>query len=269
MTVKQTKKLAAPVQDDALATSAINMGVLVASTPTQAIQQASGVATALADIIDKQKLFKVIRGKKFVFCEGWTTLAAMLGLMPREIEANRMSDGSWEARVDLVRVATGDVVGGASAMCGVDESEWAKSNEYARRSMAATRATSKACRLSMSWIMKLAGYEVTPAEEVPKDGFTDNKAPPIEGEATPVVDTPPPTTPLAGRAELWAAVQRAATEAEMALPAKEDMPAFIEYLRQAVGVEDVNNYTGIIEGLKRVSIALIIDSFRESNNKAG
>lgn len=32
--------------------------------------------------------------------------------------------------------------------------------------MAQTRATSKACRLAFSWIMQLAGYAVTPAEEM-------------------------------------------------------------------------------------------------------
>jgi hypothetical protein len=32
--------------------------------------------------------------------------------------------------------------------------------------MAQTRATGKACRLAFSWIMLLAGYEVTPAEEM-------------------------------------------------------------------------------------------------------
>ena len=33
--------------------------------------------------------------------------------------------------------------------------------------MAQTRATGKACRLAFSWIMALAGYEPTPAEEMP------------------------------------------------------------------------------------------------------
>jgi hypothetical protein len=32
--------------------------------------------------------------------------------------------------------------------------------------MAVTRATGKAYRLAFSWIMNLAGYEVTPAEEM-------------------------------------------------------------------------------------------------------
>lgn len=37
---------------------------------------------------------------------------------------------------------------------------------FARRSMALTRATGKACRLALSWIMALAGYQSCPAEEM-------------------------------------------------------------------------------------------------------
>jgi hypothetical protein len=50
----------------------------------------------------------------------------------------------------------------------MDEPTWAKRPGYARRSMAVTRATGKAFRLGFSWIMTLAGYEVTPAEEMPQ-----------------------------------------------------------------------------------------------------
>ncbi|MBK8185727.1 MAG: hypothetical protein IPK63_23660 [Candidatus Competibacteraceae bacterium] len=40
--------------------------------------------------------------------------------------------------------------------------------------MAQTRATGKACRLAFSWIMSLAGYEPTPAEEMPDKQQSDN-----------------------------------------------------------------------------------------------
>jgi hypothetical protein len=65
------------------------------------------------------------------------------------------------------------VISRASAECGSsDELDkygkpvWSNRPRYARRSMAQTRATGKACRLAFSWIMSLAGYEVTPAEEM-------------------------------------------------------------------------------------------------------
>ena len=34
-------------------------------------------------------------------------------------------------------------------------------------SMAQTRALGKAYRMALGWIMKMAGYEATPAEEMP------------------------------------------------------------------------------------------------------
>ena len=68
----------------------------------------------------------------------------------------------------------GACIGRASAECGSpDELDrhgkpvWSSRPRYARRSMAQTRATGKACRLAFSWIMALAGYEPTPAEEMP------------------------------------------------------------------------------------------------------
>ncbi len=59
----------------------------------------------------------------------------------------------------------GQVLTRASAECGHDN-PWKQRPHYARRSMAQTRATGKACRLAFSWIMSLAGYSATPYEEV-------------------------------------------------------------------------------------------------------
>ena len=49
------------------------------------------------------------------------------------------------------------------------ERRWNNADEYAVRSMAVTRATGKACRLSFSPIMALAGKATTPAEEMPEE----------------------------------------------------------------------------------------------------
>ena len=75
------------------------------------------------------------------------------------------SDGIYVAVVELVRMNDGACISRASAECG-EEKPWNTRAKYARRSMAQTRATGKACRLAFSWIMSLAGYEVTPAEEM-------------------------------------------------------------------------------------------------------
>lgn len=131
------------------------------------ITSAVSMASTLSNIIRQQRLVTNIKGKEYVNVEGWTTLAAMLGVIPREVETTEQ-DGIYTAIVELARIRDGAIIGRASAECG-EEEPWASRPRYARRSMAQTRATGKACRLAFSWIMKLAGYEPTPAEEMPPE----------------------------------------------------------------------------------------------------
>ena len=158
--------------------SPVSMGILSAATPGALVQGATVMAHALADIIRSQKLATRIQGREFVQVEGWTTLATMLGVVAREVATVEHPDepGIFISTVELVRMADGAIISRASAECGApDELDrygkpvWANRPRYARRSMAQTRATGKACRLAFSWIMRLAGYEPTPAEEMPTD----------------------------------------------------------------------------------------------------
>lgn len=134
--------------------------------PRDQVARASEIASVLNDIIEKQGLSVKLGAKKYVRAEGWQTLGNFLGILPREQRVIRHEDGSYEAHIDLIKYSDGAVVGGASAICGVDEERWGKAAEYARRSMAITRAVGKAYRTSFSWIVTLAGYEPTPAEEM-------------------------------------------------------------------------------------------------------
>jgi hypothetical protein len=54
-------------------------------------------------------------------------------------------------------------------MCTRSEGKWRTAGDYAIRSMAQTRAVSKALRLPLGFIMQLAGYSATPAEEIAAD----------------------------------------------------------------------------------------------------
>lgn len=147
----------------------VELGTLAASSPKALVAGASEMATELAQVIRSQNLYKNIQGKAHVMVEGWTTLAVMLGVTAREVSTIE-ENGVYIATVELVRMSDGAVISRASAECG-DESPWNKRAKYARRSMAQTRATGKACRLAFSWIMKLAGYEATPAEEMPHESL--------------------------------------------------------------------------------------------------
>ena len=124
-------------------------------------------ANALADVMERRRLYQVIGTKKYPQVEAWLTVGRMDNVVARESGSpRRLEDGGYEAEVDLVRLSDMAIVGHASAICGMDEPRWAKAAEYARRSMAVTRATSRAFRLQYSWVMALAGYEPTPAEEM-------------------------------------------------------------------------------------------------------
>ena len=148
----------------------VALGSLMTQSPKDVIVVATSIADELAKIIKQKNLYKHIGNKDYVVVEGWNTLGAMLGVTAREREVHQIENG-WESYVELIRVSDGVVIGGASAICTRLENNWKSRDEFAVRSMTITRATGKAFRLSFSWIMALAGYEPTPAEEM--DGIIE------------------------------------------------------------------------------------------------
>ena len=162
----------------------VKLGMLDVA-PEQVVNRATMIANALADVIKKKKLFSKIRDKEYVRVEGWSTLGAMIGILPKEKYVKEIENG-YEAYVDLIRASDGVVTGGASAICTRDEKNWRDRDEFAVRSMAITRATGKAYRLGMAWIMELAGYAGTPAEEM--YGIFDDDV--VDGTATEVKNKP-------------------------------------------------------------------------------
>lgn len=165
------------VESEAIVPVQVHLGSLATKGPKQLVEQATEMADQLAFVINKQGLFTLIRNRKYVMVEGWTTLGAMLGVVPVEESCVPMIDDrdkpGFLAKVKLIRAADGGQVGGASAECTRSESSWENRDSYALRSMAITRATGKAFRLSFSWIMKLAGFEGTPAEEMVQAGNSE------------------------------------------------------------------------------------------------
>lgn len=134
--------------------------------PVKIVDAATRVANALADVVRKQKLATRISGREHVRVEGWTLLGSMLGVFPVVVWTRELEDG-WEARVEA-RTRDGATVGAAEAECRTSEKTWASRDSYALRSMAQTRATSKALRHPLGFVMTLAGFEATPLEEMPQ-----------------------------------------------------------------------------------------------------
>jgi len=174
--------------------------------PAEVVERAAKVAATLADLVRKQNLIVRIQQSEHVRVEGWTLLGSMLGVFPvvvwtRPVMVDEKVVG-WEARVEA-RTRSGEVVGAAESECLRTEKTWGNRDDYALRSMAQTRAVSKALRLPLGFVMQLAGFNPTPAEEMPMPdrGSRSSSTDPAEG--TPFSDggedKPPdfnPSTPV-------------------------------------------------------------------------
>lgn len=150
------------------------------SDPVEVVVRATRHARALASVIEDRGLYTKISGRNHVRVEGWTLLGSMVGVFAVPVWSrpvpedwrDRGLDGpeGWQARVEA-RTINGQIVGAATASCMRSESNWASRDEYALESMAQTRATSKALRLPLGFVIVLAGYDATPAEEL--DGVAE------------------------------------------------------------------------------------------------
>lgn len=166
-------------------------------SPKEIIQQATEEANALAGVIEKQHLYSMIQGKKFVKVEGWQTLACLRGCLPREVSMEEFPDGRYVATMELVRMSDGAVLSRASAECGGPEDyTWQSRPPNARRSMAATRGSGKVCRIAFAWVMAMSGFETTPAEEMPDEDRAAPRPAPAPKQSTKPIDLPatPPGT---------------------------------------------------------------------------
>lgn len=161
--------------------------------PVEIVQQATRVANALAAVLRDRNLTKKIGKREHVYVEGWTLCGTMLGVFPVVVWTRKLDDG-WEARAEA-RTLTGAIVGAAEAECLRSESKWSSSDDYAIRSMAQTRAVSKALRHPLGFVVSLAGFDPTPEEEMP-DGDHD-RAP--RGPSMPSVPGFPPGPDLGDR----------------------------------------------------------------------
>lgn len=138
--------------------------------PAEVLKAAQATADALMPVVREKDLISKIGGRDHLRVEAWTTLGAMLGVTPYVIWTHPLENG-WEARVE-VRTLDGRAIGAAEAECLHSESTWAKRDSYALRSMAQTRATSKALASVLRFVATLAGVEGTPAEEMPAQAAT-------------------------------------------------------------------------------------------------
>ncbi len=138
------------------------------------------LAIDLARFIKENKLFQNIQGKEYVNVEGWQYAGSRLGILPvvdDVVNVSTETEIKYQAKVKLLNLRTDQVIGAGFAMCSNKEAGKKFYQEYAIASMAQTRAIGKAYRNILAWIIRAAGYEPTPAEEMEShyEGVMENK----------------------------------------------------------------------------------------------
>lgn len=153
--------------------------------PAEIVKRATEVANSLSEVLRTQKgpdgklrMISNISGREHVKIEGWTFCGTMLGVFAVPVWTRKLENPEgWEARAEA-RTLDGHIVGSAEAQCTRDEEQWGwhpkgrngrdltPRDDFALRSMAQTRAASKALRLPLGFIMEIAGFASTPAEEM-------------------------------------------------------------------------------------------------------
>ena len=147
------------------------------------VHVATNVANTLAPLVRSQGL--TVKGlnrsnkeAEYVTVEGWEVLGTFLGIVPvttviDEITNDKGRIVGYKARATLYQnpvIKDDEIVGGtviARAEATADKSGFQK-DLFAIASMAQTRALGKAYRMGLSWIMKMAGFEGTFAEDMPR-----------------------------------------------------------------------------------------------------
>lgn len=175
--------------------------------PLQIVTKATEVADSLKAVIKKQGLITNIQGKEYPRCEAWTLLGTMLGVFPICVWTKQV-EGGWEARVEA-RTRDGSILGAAEAQCCRSERNWSNRDDFALRSMAQTRATAKALRMPLGFVMTLAGFEATPSEEMEHVTPSKTVSPTFKSKApAEPTKTPPSPTVAPKKARLEATVEQ-------------------------------------------------------------
>ncbi len=167
------------------------------SDPAEVIEAATATAEALTSILEERKLYAVMghdkdgKERRHVQIEGWALLGSMTGVFAATVWTKEILDPKtgkpigWEARAETHTLA-GALVGAAEAECRWAEDNWSDRDSFAIKSMAQTRAQSKSLAMPLRFIVELAGFAGTPAEEMIK---TEEDAPKLfHADGHPVYD---------------------------------------------------------------------------------
>jgi hypothetical protein len=149
----------------------------VVRAPGEVLEEARKAATALATVVKGKKKPVIMNGEQYLEFEDWQTVAKFYGVSAKVISTEYIEFGEvrgFQARaVALNRY--GMEISAAEAMCLNDEPNWKAKPLFQLRSMAQTRACAKSLRNVLAWVVVLAGYKPTPAEEMTGQEYGNGK----------------------------------------------------------------------------------------------
>ena len=163
----------------------------VSRDPDIVLEEATKAARALQKVISAKPKKVIINGEQYLEFEDWLTVARFYGCTVRVRSTQFVQFGDvrgYEATAEVLR--DGNVISAATSMCLDDESRWENKPLFQILSMSQTRACAKALRNVLSWVVVLAGYRATPAEEMYDGAEKERQHPgpkPAPKPATPVV----------------------------------------------------------------------------------
>jgi len=135
------------------------------------------LAAQIQKHVKENNLTSSIRGKIYPHVEAWQFAGALIGIYPRMDSLDDLSVATnykYRAKVTLIEMHSGRELGSGVAICTNKEGTKRSFDEYAIASMAQTRATGKAFRLMLGRVMKAAGFEPTPMEDMEPEQSGEN-----------------------------------------------------------------------------------------------
>lgn len=223
------------------------MDISLARDPQKIMDEAMRAAKVLKDVISRKPNPVKFNGEQYLEFEDWQTVGKFYGLTARIVDDHFIDLGGvigFEATADVIDGRNGAVISSARAMCLNDEDNWSTRTKYEwkdvldaegnkiidsgktlrekveagtvpvplfqLKSMAQTRACAKALRNVLAWVVVLAGYRPSVAEEMigdERDSGHSSSRTPKANTAAGVISEPQ-------RARAWAIGKNSGLTAE-------------------------------------------------------
>ncbi len=146
-----------------------NLVAKVVFNPERDTSKAKKAADKLIDIVKQNGWAVKVGGGEHLMYEAWQTVGKYYNCSVGTGDANAVKIGEvdgFSAKAYVIDNKTGVKIGEAEAYCMRDEANWKTKPTFQLASMAQTRAGSRALRQIFGFVVALAGYNPTPAEEM-------------------------------------------------------------------------------------------------------